>query len=99
MLFLKDWRIKKINTMINLYVQQKTVPEFEVVSSDGRDVNDILEEISRVARERLLMASMDRQDLAEIKENAEPEDIINTLESIIEYMEGGFCRILNELKD
>ena len=85
--------------MINLYVQQKTVPEFEVVSSDGKDVNDILKEISRVAHERLLMASMDRQDLEDKKEDAEPEDIINTLESIIEYMEGGFCRILDELKD
>lgn len=85
--------------MIHLYVQQKTVPEFEVVSSDGKDVNDILEEISRIAHERLLMSSMDKQDLEEIKKDAEPEDIINTLESIIEYMEGGFCRILDELKD
>lgn len=85
--------------MIHLYVQQKTVPEFEVVSSDGKDVNDILKEISRIAHERLLMASMDMQELEENKENAEPEDIISTLESIIEYMEGGFCRILDELKD
>ena len=85
--------------MIHLYVQQKTVPEFEVVTSDNRDINDILEEISRVAHERLMMASMDRQELEAIKEDAEPEDIINTLESIIEYMEGGFCKILDELKD
>lgn len=99
MLFLKDWRSKNIKTMIHLYVQQKTVPEFEVVSSDGKDVNDILEEISRVAHERLMASSMDRQELEAIKENAEPEDIINTLESIIEYMEGGFYKILDELKD
>lgn len=85
--------------MINLYVQQKTVPEFEVVTSDGSDINDILKEISRIAHERLLMASMDMQELEEKKEDAEPEDIISTLESIIEYMEGGFCRILDELKD
>ena len=85
--------------MIHLYVQQKTVPEFEVVTSDDRNINDILKEISRVAHERLLAASMDRQDLEDKKEDAEPEDIINTLESIIEYMEGGFCRILDELKD
>jgi hypothetical protein len=85
--------------MIHLHVQQKTVPEFEVVTSDNRDINDILEEISRIAHERLLMSSMDRQDLEDIKENAEPEDIINTLESIIDYLEGGFCRILDELKD
>ena len=55
--------------------------------------------IGLVAHERLLMASMDRQELEDKKEDAEPEDIINTLESIIDYMEGGFCRILDELKD
>ena len=73
--------------------------DVDIVTSDGRNINDILEEISRVAHERLLAASMDRQELENIKEDAEPEDIINTLESIIEYMEGGFCRILDELKD
>ena len=85
--------------MINLYVQQKTVPEFEVVTADDRNINDILKEISRVAHERLLMASMDMQELEDKREDAEPEDIINTLESIIKYMEGGFYRILDELKD
>lgn len=73
--------------------------DVDIVTSDGRNINNILEEISRVAHERLLMASMDRQELEDKKEDAEPEDIINTLESIIEYMEGGFCRILDELKD
>ena len=85
--------------MIHLYVQQKTVPEFEVVSSDNRDINDILNEICRIAHDRLEASSIDRQELEDKKEDAEPEDIINTLESIIEYMEGGFCRILDELKD
>ena len=73
--------------------------DVDIVTSDGRNINDILKEISRVAHERLLMASMDRQELEDKKEDAEPEDIINTLESIIEYLEGGFCRILDELKD
>ena len=73
--------------------------DVDIVTSDGRNINDILEEISRVAHERLLAASMDRQELEDKKEDAEPEDIINTLESIIEYLEGGFCRILDELKD
>ena len=73
--------------------------DVDIVTSDGRNINDILEEISRVAHERLLMASMDRQELEDKKEDSEPADIINTLESIIEYLEGGFCRILDELKD
>lgn len=85
--------------MIHIYIQQKTAPEFEVVTSDNRDINDILEEISRVAHERLLMSAMDMQELENKKEDAEPEDIINTLESIIEYLEGGFYRILDELKN
>jgi hypothetical protein len=44
--------------------------DVDIVTSDGRNINDILEEISRVAHERLLMSSMDRQDLEDIKENA-----------------------------
>jgi hypothetical protein len=44
-------------------------------------------------------ASTDRQELEDKKEDAEPEDIISTLESIIDYLEGGFCQILNILKD
>lgn len=85
--------------MIHLYVQQKTVPEFEVVTSDNRNINHILEEVCRIAHDRLESSSIDRQELEDKKKDAEPEDIINTLESIIEYLEGGFCRILDELKD
>lgn len=85
--------------MICLYVQQKTVPEFEVITSDDRNINDILKEICKIAHERLEATSVDRQELEDKKEDAEPEDIINTLESIIDYLEGGFCRILDELKD
>lgn len=73
--------------------------DVDIVTSDDRNINDILKEISRVAHERLQAASMDRQELEDKKEDAGPKDIINTLESIIEYLEGGFCRILDELKD
>lgn len=85
--------------MISIEPKIRQELDVDIVTSDGRNINDILEEISRVAHERLLMASMDRQELEDKKEDAEPEDIINTLESIIEYLEGGFCRILDELKD
>ena len=85
--------------MISIEPKIRQELDVDIVTSDGRNINDILEEISRVAHERLLMASMDRQELENIKEDVEPEDIINTLESIIEYLEGGFCRILDELKD
>ena len=85
--------------MISIEPKIRQELDVDIVTSDGRNINDILKEISRVAHERLLMASMDRQELEDKKEDAEPEDIINTLESIIEYLEGGFCRILDELKD
>ena len=85
--------------MISIEPKIRQELDVDIVTSDGRNINDILEEISRVAHERLLMASMDRQELEDKKEDTEPEDIINTLESIIEYLEGGFCRILDELKD
>lgn len=73
--------------------------EVDIVTDDGKDVNHILEEICRIAHDRLEAASTDRQELEDKREDAEPEDIISTLESIIDYLEGGFCQILNILKD
>lgn len=85
--------------MISIEPKIRQELDVDIVTSDGRNINDILEEISWVAHDRLLMASMDRQELEDKKEDSEPEDTINTLESIIEYLESGFCRILDELKD
>ena len=73
--------------------------EVDVVTDDGKDINDILEEICKIAHDHLEASSVDRQELEDKREDAEPEDIINTLESIIDYLEGGFCQILNTLKD
>ena len=73
--------------------------DVDIITDDGRDINHILEEICRIAHDRLEASSVDRQELEDKREDAEPEDIINTLESIIDYLEGGFCQILNTLKD
>lgn len=73
--------------------------EVDIVADDGKDINHILEEICRISHDRLEAASVDRQELEDKREDAEPEDIISTLESIIDYLEGGFCQILNTLKD
>lgn len=73
--------------------------EVDIVTDDGRDINHILEEICKIAHDRLEASSVDRQELEDKREDGEPEDIINTLESVIDYLEGGFCQILNTLKD
>lgn len=73
--------------------------EVDIVTDDGRDINHILEEICKIAHDRLEASSVDRQELEDKREDVEQEDIINTLESIIDYLEGGFCQILNTLKD
>lgn len=73
--------------------------EVDIVTDDGRDINHILEEICKISHNHLEASSIDRQELEDKREDAEPEDIINTLESIIDYLEGGFYQILNTLKD
>ena len=73
--------------------------DVDIVTDDGMDIHNILEEICRIAHDRLEASSVDRQELEDKKEDAELEDIINTLKSIIDYLEGGFCQILNTLKD
>ena len=66
--------------------------EVDIVTDDGKDINDIIEEICEIAHDRLEMSSMFRQ---EVEEDGE----IESFETILERMEGGFCRILNLLKD
>lgn len=67
--------------------------------SENNQIQDTLEEICKITHDRLEASVVDRQELEDKKEDAEPEDIINTLESIIDYLEGGFRQILNTLKD
>lgn len=87
--------------MIHLYVQQKTVPEFEVVTSDDRNINDIIQELCDISHDALETVSIWRQEAeGEVIRN---EHDIKSLQQrylgIIEYLEGHFCEILEKLDD
>lgn len=87
--------------MLHLYVQQKTVPEFEVVTSDDRNINDIIQELCDISHDALETVSVWRQEAeGEVIRN---EHDIKSLQQrylgIIEYLEGHFCEILDKLDD
>lgn len=79
--------------MIHLYVQQKTLPEFEVVTSDDVNINDIIQEICDECHHGLEYSSIKRQEIDEY------EEYNTTYNDIIEVLEGKLCRILDLLKD
>ena len=88
--------------MIHLYVQQKTVPEFEVVTSDDRNINDIIQELCNISHDAIEYSSVARQDLEELiikNPGMSVKEIQNRYLSIIEYLEGHFCEILEKLDD
>lgn len=85
--------------MIEVIPKIKQEITIDLETSDGRDVNHVLEEICKISHDRLFMASSTTQDLEEKEEDLEYEDVISSLKSTIETLEGGFCQILNLLRD
>lgn len=87
--------------MIHLYVQQKTVPEFEVVTSDDRNINDIIHELCDISHDALETASVWRQEAEEevIRNEHDIKSLQQRYLGIIEYLEGHFCEILEKLDD
>jgi hypothetical protein len=87
--------------MIHLYVQQKTVPEFEVVTSDDRNINDIIQELCDISHDALETVSVWRQEAEEevIRNEHDIKSLQQRYLGIIEYLEGHFCEILEKLDD
>ncbi len=79
--------------MIHLYVQQKTVPQFEVVTSNNVIINDIIQEICDACHHGLEYSSIKRQEIDE------QEEYNTKYNDIIEVLEGKLCRILDLLED
>ena len=79
--------------MIHLYVQQKTIPQFEVVTSDNVNINDIIQEICDACHDGLEYSSIKKQEIDEY------EEYNTNYNDIIEVLEGKLCRILDLLKD
>jgi hypothetical protein len=87
--------------MLHLYVQQKTVPEFEVVTSDDRNINDIIQELCDISHDALETVSVWRQEAEEevIRNEHDIKSLQQRYLGIIEYLEGHFCEILEKLDD
>lgn len=76
-------RLKKIITTIEKKNQKNT----ELVSF-----------IEDVCRTKLLQHSVYIQELEELREDLNYDELISKLQSIIEYLEGGYHRILDEIE-
>ena len=88
--------------MIDIKPKIKMEIESSCVTSDGRDVNDIIEDICSISHDALEYASVARQDLEELiikSPGMSAKQVQNRYLGIIEYLEGHFCEILEKLDD
>lgn len=61
--------------------------------------NDTIEFVKHTAHEKLLaLSSSDREKLDEMIEDGRYEEVIDELQSVIEELEGGYCRILDKIE-
>lgn len=88
--------------MIDIKPKIKQSIEVSCVTSDGRDVNDIVEDICHISHDALEYSSVARMDLEELiikNPGMSAKQVQNRYLSIIEYLEGHFCEILEKLGD
>ena len=61
--------------------------------------NDTIEFAKHTAHEKLLaLSSSDREEIDEMFEDGRYEEVIDKLQSVIEELEGGYCRILDKIE-
>lgn len=70
--------------------------EVDIVTDDGKDINDILKEICEIAHDGLMDASMIRQDVAGC---GFVNERCKAYQNALEICEGKLCSILDLLKD
>lgn len=88
--------------MIEIKPKIRMEIESSCVTSDGRDVKDIVEDICSISHDALEYSSVARQDLEELiikSPGMSAKQIQNRYIDIIEYLEGHFCEILEKLDD
>ena len=64
------------------------------------DIKDAtIEFVKHTAHEKLLaLSSSDREEIDEMIEDGRYEEVIDKLQSVIEELEGGYCRILDKIE-
>lgn len=88
--------------MIEIKPKVKMDIETSCVTSDGRDVNDIIEDICKISHDALEYSSVANQALEELiskNQGMSVKQVQNRYLDIIEYLEGHFCEILEKLDD
>lgn len=61
--------------------------------------DDTIEFVKHTAHEKLLAySSLDREKLDELLEDGHYEEVIGKLQSVIEELEGGYCKILDKIE-
>lgn len=61
--------------------------------------DDIIEFVKYIAHDRLLIySSLEKEHLETLIEDGDYEEAIDNLRSIIEQLEGGYCRILDKIE-
>lgn len=61
--------------------------------------DDIIEFVKYIAHDRLLIySSLEKECIENLIEDGDYEEAIRNLRSIIEQLEGGYCRILDKIE-
>ena len=82
--------------MITLDIKEITKPQYEVVASNGKEINDIIQEICDECHDGLIYSSI---KTSEAKAYEDKENQIDTLYETIDMLECKLCHILNLLED
>ncbi len=82
--------------MITLDIKESTKPQHEIIASNGKEINDIIQEICNECHEGLTFSSIGRNEAKGY------EDKVNQIEALyetIDMLECKLCDILNLLED
>lgn len=88
--------------MIEVKPKIRMEVEASCVTSDGRDVKDIIKDICDISHDAIEYSSAANQDLEELiskNPGMNARQVQNRYLEIIEYLEGHFCEILEKLDD
>ena len=69
-----------------------------IIGEDIRKQEELLKFIKNKSHEKLEEASLERDFIERMLEDCEYEEVISTLNSLIESLEGGYCAILNKIE-
>lgn len=72
--------------------------ELDKLISNSHLKDDIIAYVRHQAHEHLIYSSIDKNKIEELIEDCKYEEAISKLQSIIEYLEGGYCVILDKIE-